>query len=465
MKLMPTSQHTPACGHPSQRGDLDLRGSALERGARQGGVCWGAAKAIRSSICVLVLIALRFPLPAAPLPAGDPVAAGFSTERLERIHRLLQGEVDAAHCAGAITLIARDGKIIDAHTSGYRDVSAKLPMERDSLLYIYSLTKPTVAVMTLMLWEEGRFGLDEPIAKYLPEFKDLKVLTGGTAEQPQVSDARPVTIRHLLTHTAGFAYDWNAAPALQPLYRQADLFRSTTMADFARRLAKIPLNHQPGDAFLYGASFDVLGYLIETLTKQPLEQVMHDRLFAPLGMHDTFFLVPTGKRDRLAVVHRRDASGELQAEKPDAVVARASGAEVFPNGSGGLVSTADDYARFAQMLLNGGELDGVRLLGPKTVAFMASDQLKQIKTPTTFMGPAGTYGLGVGVWGAGSGSDSPGSPGRFGWTGYATTYCNIDPVEGTVAIVFAQHVPYDEFGLFPRFSTTFYQAMVTSRAK
>jgi CubicO group peptidase (beta-lactamase class C family) len=413
----------------------------------------------------LILVVLVGITRAAPLPSGDPAAAGFSVDRLERMHRLVQAHIDDGRMAGAITLIARDGKIIDARTYGLRDVAAKLPMERDSLLSIYSLTKPTVAVMTLMLWEEGRFGLDDPIAKYLPEFKDLKVLTGGTAEQPQVAAARPVTIRHLLTHTAGFAYDWNAAPALQPLYRQADLFRSTSMADFARRLAKIPLNHQPGDAFLYGASFDVLGYLIETLTKQPLEQVMHDRLFAPLAMNDTFFLVPPAKRDRLAVVHRRDASGVLQAEKPDPVVARAAGADVFPNGSGGLISTADDYARFAQMLLNGGELDGVRLLAPKTVAFMASDHLKQIKTPTLFMGPAGTYGLGVGVWGTGSGSDSPGSAGRFGWTGYATTYCNVDPLEGTVAMVFAQHVPYDEFGLFPRFSTTVYQAIVTSRAK
>ncbi len=465
MKPMPPSPHTPSLrATPLQRGSTNAEIPSGE-GCPQGGVCWGAANAAMKWLYSLMIACLPLTLPAAPLPSGDPITAGFSPERLERVHHLFQGEVDAAHCAGAITLIARDGRIIDASTYGYRDVAAKLPMERDALLYIYSLTKPTIAVMTLMLWEEGRFGLDDPIAKYLPEFKDLKVLTGGTAEQPQVADARPVTIRHLLTHTSGFAYDWNAAPALQPLYRQADLFRSTSMADHARRLARIPLNHQPGDAFLYGASFDVLGYLIETLTQQQLEQVMHDRLFAPLGMHDTFFLVPPEKRARLAVVHRRDAGGMLRAEKPDPVVARASGAGVFPNGSGGLVSTADDYARFAQMLLNGGELDGVRLLAPKTVAFMTSDHLKQIKTPTTFMGAAGTYGLGVGVWGAGSGSDSPGSAGCFGWTGYATTYCNIDPVEGTVALVFAQHVPYDEFGLFPRFSTTFYQALVTSRAR
>lgn len=414
---------------------------------------------------LILCFQLAASLPAAPLPAGDATAAGLSADRLERVHRLVQGCVDDAKCAGAITLIARDGKIVDARTYGWRDVAAKLPMERDSLLRIYSLTKPVIAVMTLMLWEEGRFSLDDPIAQYLPEFKDLKVQVGGTAGQPVFEPARPVTIRHLLTHTAGFSYDWNARPGLQSRYQKAKLFDHPTMSDFARAIAAIPLNFQPGDEFLYGHSFDVLGCLIETLAKQPLEAVLQERLFGPLRMNDTFFTIPVEKRARLAVVHRRNAAGQLVAEPPDAVTARALGGHAFPNGSGGLISTADDYARFAQMLLNGGELDGVRVLGPKTVALMASDHLAQIKTPTTFMGAAGTYGFGVGVWGAGSGSDAPGSAGRFGWTGYATTYCNIDPVEDTVALVFAQHVPYDEFGLFPRFSTTFYQALLTSRAK
>lgn len=414
---------------------------------------------------LLTCLVLTIPLPAAPLPAGDAAAAGFSPARLERMHALVQGYVDDARCSGAITLIARDGRIIDARTYGWRDVGAKLPLERDSLLAIYSLTKPVIAVLTLMLWEEGRFNLDDPVAKYLPEFKDLKVATGGVSGAPQLEAARPITIRHLLTHTAGFSYDWNATPAVQPSYQTADLFKFATMPEFARALAAIPLNHQPGDAFLYGASFDVLGYLIEVLTQQPLETVLQQRVFGPLDMPDTFFRIPPEKRSRLAVIHRRDAAGVLRPEKADPVIARALGGAAFPNGSGGLISTADDYARFAQMLLNRGELDGVRLLAPKTVALMASDHLRQIKTPTTFMGAAGTYGFGVGVWGAGSGSDSPGSAGRFGWTGYATTYCNIDPVESTVALVFAQHVPYDEFGLFPRFSTTFYQAIVTSRAR
>ena len=405
------------------------------------------------------------PLAAAPLPAGDAAQAGFSPERLARVHHLVQGYVDEGKCAGSITLIARDGRIVDVRTYGYRDIAAKLPMERDSLLYIYSLTKPVIAVTVLALWEEGRFNLDDPVAKYLPEFKDMKVLTGGTPEAPQFADARPITIRHLLTHTSGFAYDWNAGPALSPYYVRADFFKSATMTELAQRLSKIPLHHQPGDEFLYGANFDVLGYLIEKLTGRPLEIAMQERLFGPLGMRDTFFLVPPEKRSRLAVVHHRDSAGMLVPNEPDPVVARALGANVFPNGSGGLISTADDYARFAQMLLNGGELDGARILAPKTIALMTSDHLKQIKTPTTFLGPAGTYGLGVGVWSAGSGSDSPGSAGRFGWTGAATTYCNIDPVEGTVALVFAQHFPYDEFGLFPRFSTVFYQSLIASRAR
>jgi CubicO group peptidase (beta-lactamase class C family) len=428
----------------------------MKRGARQGGVCRGFA---------IFALLLASHLPAAPLPAGDATQAGFSPERLERVHRLLEGYVEEGKCAGAITLIARDGKIIEARTYGWRDAAGKLPMERDSLLRIYSLTKPVIAVLTLMLWEEGRFSLDDPVARYLPEFQDLKVAAGGTPESPQLEPARPITIRHLLTHTSGLSYDWNATPLAKPFYQKVDLFNFPTTADFARAVVRLPLNHQPGDAFLYGHNFDVLGYLIETLTKQPLETVLRERLFVPLGMPDTFFTIPAEKRTRLAVVHRRDAAGALVPEPADTVTARALGGNLYPNGSGGLISTADDYARFAQMLLNGGELDGVRLLAPKTVAFMASDHLKQTKIRTDFMGATGTYGFGVGVWDAGSGSDSPGSAGRFGWTGYATTYCNIDPVEGTVAMVFAQHVPYDEFGLFPRFSTTFYQAIVTSRTK
>ncbi|SDS45465.1 CubicO group peptidase, beta-lactamase class C family [Opitutus sp. GAS368] len=413
----------------------------------------------------LLIATLAGRLPAAPLPAGDAAAAGFSPERLERVHRLVQGYVDDGKYAGAITLIARDGRIVDARAYGWRDTAKKLPMERDTLFYIFSLTKMTIAVTTLTLWEEGRFNLDDPVATYLPEFKSMKVITGGTAENPELVDARPITIRHLLTHTAGFAYDWNAAPLLKPSYEKADLFGIATMPEFAQALAKIPLHHQPGDAFLYGASYDVLGYLIEKLTGQPLETAMRERVFAPLGMPDTSFVVPPEKRSRLAKVHRHAADGHLEPTAPGTIVLAATGERtVFPSGSGGLVSTIDDFARFAQMLLNRGELGGVRILSPKTVAFMTTDHLTQIKTPTLFMGPAGTYGLGVGVWGAGGGSDSPGSAGRFGWTGAATTYCNIDPQEGTVAMVFAQHFPYDEHGLFPRFSTAFYQSILKTRA-
>jgi len=403
-------------------------------------------------------------LNAAPLPAGDAAAAGFSPARLARVRQLVQGYIDDGKYAGAISLIARDGRIIDVRAYGYRDLAAKLPMERDTLVYIFSLTKVAVAVTTLTLWEEGRFNLDDPVAKYLPEFAHMKVITGGTMAQPELVDARPITIRHLLTHTSGFAYDFTASPALRPFYASTDIFNYPTLPAFAEAIAKIPLNHQPGDAFTYGAGYDVLGYLIEKLTGQPLETAMRERVFGPLAMNDTFFVVPPEKRSRLAHIYQPGPDGHLQAVKPPTIIQPATGGGTFPSGSGALVSTADDYARLAQMLLNGGTLDGARILAPKAVAFMTSDHLTGIKTPTTFMGPAGTYGLGVGVWSAGGGSDSPGSAGRFGWTGAATTYCNVDPREGTVALVFAQHMPYDEHGLFPRFSTVFYQSLMEIRA-
>lgn len=412
---------------------------------------------------LLAAMPVAGPLVAAPLPGVDAAQAGFSPERLERLHHLVQAFVDDGKYAGAITLIARDGHIVDARAYGYRDLAAKRPMERDTLVYVYSLTKVAIAVTTLTLLEEGRFSLDDPVAGYLPEFSHMKVLVGGTIDHPELADARPITIRHLLTHTSGLAYDFTASPALRPYYERTDIFNFPTLPAFAHALAQIPLNHQPGDAFTYGASFDVLGYLIEKLTGQPLEAAMRERVFAPLGMHDTFFVVPPEKRGRLARVYQHAPDGRLVAEAPMSLVPPAVGGPGFPSGSRGLISTADDYARLAQMLLNGGELDGVRILAPKTVSFMTMDHLKQIKTPTSFMGPAGTYGLGVGVWAAGSGSDSPGSAGRFGWTGAATTYCNVDPHEGTIALVFAQHFPYDEYGLFSKFSTTFYQSLIITR--
>src|SRR5258708_24079560 len=304
------------------------------------------------------------PLAAGALPAGDAGQAGFSPERLERVHRLVQGSIDAGQMAGAITLIARDGHIVDVRTYGYRDLAAKLPMERDTLIYTYSLTKVALPISVLTLWEEGRFNLDDPVATYLPEFKAMKVITGGTPDHPELVDARPITIRHLLTHTSGFAYDFTASPALKPYYQRTDIFNYPTLAAFAQAYAQIPLNHQPGDAFTYGANFDVLAYLIEKLTGQPLETAMQERLFAPLAMHDTFFVVPSDKRGRLANVYQHAADGHFEVAAPMTVVKRAARGNYFPTRTAGLISTAADFARLFQMLLNAGALHRARPLAP-----------------------------------------------------------------------------------------------------
>ncbi|MCF7686865.1 MAG: beta-lactamase family protein [Cephaloticoccus sp.] len=401
----------------------------------------------------------------APLPPGDAVAAGLSPEGLEQMHAVVQDQVDRGRYAGVITLIARHGKIVDARSYGSRDLATQQPMERDSLIYVYSLTKVTIAVTVLGLWEEGRFKLDDPIADYLPEFKAMQVLAGGTSDRPELVPARPITIRHLLTHTAGFAFDFTASPALRPYYERTDLSDFPTLPEFARTLVRLPLDHQPGDAFTYGVSYDVLGYLIERLTGQPLETVMRSRVFAPLGMNDTWFVVPPEQRQRLARVHERGPTGRLEPTKPETFVLGATGAkEVYPNGSGGLVSTVDDFARFAQMLLNGGELDGVRVLAPATVRLMTTDQLTHLKTPATWLGPDRTYGLGLGVWPHSPAGDTPGLTGRYGWEGGATTYLSIDPGADTIAMIFAQHFPYNEFGLFEQFSAAFYQSLVRAPA-
>ena len=406
---------------------------------------------------------LAGPLMADPLPAADPAMSGFLRVRLDPMHALVQGLVDEGKYSGAITLITRNGHIVDVRAYGYRDLAAKLPMERDTLCYIYSLTKIAIATTVLNLWEEGRFKLDDPIADYLPEFKAMQVLAGGTIDRPELVTARPITIRHLLSHTAGFAFYFTASSALRPYYERTDLSDFPTLPEFALALVRLPLDHQPGDAFTYGVGYDVLGYLIERLTGQPLETVMRSRVFAPLGMNDTFFAVPPEKRHRLARVHERGPTGRLEPTKPETFVLGATGAKVvYPNGSGGLVSTIDDFARFAQMLLNVGELDGARVLTPATVRLMATDKLTHLKTPAAWLGPDRTYGLGLGIWPHSPAGDTPGLAGRYGWEGGATTYLSIDPGADTIAMIFAQHFPYDEFGLFEQFSAAFYRALVDS---
>ncbi|MDQ3346981.1 MAG: beta-lactamase family protein [Acidobacteriota bacterium] len=403
------------------------------------------------------------------LPDAAPAAAGFSAERLQRLHTRLQTLIDEGHFSGFVTLIARNGSVVDVRSLGLRDREASLPMERDTIFRIYSMSKIVTSVAALMLVEEGRLRLNDPIGQYLPALTEPKVFTGRTEGRPMLVRAKaPITVRHLFTHSSGYGYGFGQAP-IDRLYHQADLFSAPTMTAFLERAARLPLAEEPGQRFRYGINTDLLGAIVEKVSGQPFEAFVRDRITGPLRMQDTAFVVPAEKRSRLAVLYAKDKAGRLAipqgpllaTSKPvkDPLPYPDAEGRGFPSGGGGLFSTIDDYARFGQMLLNGGELDGVRLLGRKTVQSMRSNHLLFLDRPTTDNGADG-FGLGGAVRRHLAHGGPLGSPGQFGWSGAASTYFNIDPEEGTMALLFAQHFPHNEHDVFSLFSTMMYAALV-----
>jgi CubicO group peptidase (beta-lactamase class C family) len=396
--------------------------------------------------------------PASPLPIATPESQGMSSGRLERLHGTIQRFVDEGKHAGAVSVIVRNGRIVDWKTYGQRDLEAGLPMEKDTICRIYSMSKIVTSVAVLMLLEEARFRLDDPIGDHLPELARLKVLTGGTPEKPLLADAKTaITIRHLLTHTAGFTYGFGDS-TIDKIFREAKVFEASSLPDFVTRASRLPLAHEPGERFTYGISTDVLGALVEKLSGRPFGAFLEERVFRPLGMKDTGFHVPGAKRGRLAKVYEKGEDGRLRPVKwlldEDPVTP-----PKLESGGGGLFSTTGDYARFMQMLLNGGQLDGVRLLSRKTVEVMTTNQLGFASSPTLGDDASSGFGLGGAVRVDLARGGTLGSVGQFGWSGMATTYANLDPREKTVALLFVQHLPFDEHKLFGRFSTLFYQAI------
>jgi len=396
---------------------------------------------------------------AQPLPQTPAEGKGFSPQRLEKMHAVVQRYIDEGKHAGAISMIVRDGNIVDWQTYGYRDLEAKAPMEKDTIVRIYSMSKIITSVAVLMLHEEGRFKLNDPVASYIPELKDMKVFKGGTADKPDLVDAKsPITIKHLLTHTAGFTYG-STNNAVETLNERADLWNAPTFKEFISRVAKLPLAHQPGEAFRYGINTDVLGYLVEVVSGQKFEDYLEQRLFRPLGMRDTAFYVPEEKRSRLAKIYEAGPDGKLRPAKPILDSYHGSG-QGFPSGGGGLYSTIGDYARFGQMLLNGGRLEDHQILGRKTVELMMVNHLNHLERQTHIWSDSDGFGLGGAVRIDLAKGNSLGSEGQFGWTGAATTYFNLDPREYTLALLFVQHFPHDQHGIFWKFSTLFYQSLV-----
>lgn len=396
----------------------------------------------------------------AQLPSTPPSRVGLDADRLEVTHATVKRFVDEGQHAGLITLLARDGKIADVQMYGYRDLEKKLLMTRDTICRVYSMSKIITSVGVLALLEDGRFNLEDPISTYLPELKDLKVFTAGTVDAPQLEALkRPITIKHLLTHTSGLIYDFDGDDALHQFYKRADLWSGKDLNGFVAKVAKLPLRHHPGDQFTYGINTDVLGALIERVSGKTFGAFLQERVFGPLQMKDTSFSVPATKVSRLAKTYKHESGSKGFVEADPIIGIYFEERRGIESGGAGLFSTVDDYASFAQMLCNGGTLNGRRVLGRKTVELMTANHLALLpEAAHGFNRPKG-FGLGVEVSiDAGRGT-VPTSAGQFGWYGAATTYCQIDPKEKLVAIALAQHFPYNEHGFFAKWATAYYQAL------
>jgi CubicO group peptidase (beta-lactamase class C family) len=419
----------------------------------------------RQASALLLAALVSVPLagaPGSPLPTAPAAEQGFAPDRLDLLHARMKAFVDANKHAGVSLLIARDGKIVDWQAWGLRDRERQLPMEKDTIVRIYSMSKIVTTVAVMQLHEQARLNLDDPIEKYLPALAKRRVLGGGTAASPTlVAAKRSITIKDLLTHTSGYIYPFMFTKGtLDDIYKRAGVIDATTMEEFVERLAKVPLAHQPGARFTYGLSIDVLGAIVEKISGQPLDEYVAEHITRPLKMEDTAYQVPPGKRDRLAKVYSSGKDGALDPVEESDLFMTSVDKSAMHWGGAGLFSTIGDCARFGQMLLNRGELDGARVLGRKSVELMMANELTHTPKPTNQFSDTDGFGYGGAVRLDLAKGNRLGSVGQFGWTGAATTYLNVDPQERTVALVFAQHFPHDQHELFWTFSTLFYGAMV-----
>ncbi|MDX1382829.1 MAG: serine hydrolase domain-containing protein [Thermoanaerobaculia bacterium] len=377
------------------------------------------------------------------LAPASPEDVGLSSERLERLEEAMQELVDDGQLAGITTMIARHGRIAHFGTFGHQSLEEKIPMAEDTIFRIYSMTKPITGVALMILYEEGLFRLSDPVAKHIPEFADLKVAAGEGANGPKVEDAdHPMTIRELMSHTAGLSYGIFSQSQVDEMYVEANILdNDQTLQEMIDKLAQIPLRQQPGSQWHYSVAVDVQGYLVEKLSGQPFGEFLAERIFEPLGMHDTGFYVPAEKADRFSQVYTHDEEGNLIAQEGFGGRRNYLEAPTFESGGGGLVSTTTDYMRFCQMLLNGGELDGARILSPLTVDLMHRDHMPRGME----MSPGTGFGLDFAVVLDPVAADGI-SKGEYYWGGAAGTWFWIDPVEDLVFVGMIQHFAGNGYG-------------------
>jgi CubicO group peptidase (beta-lactamase class C family) len=401
----------------------------------------------------------------------SPAEVGLSSQRLERIGETIRQSIDTGRIAGAVSLVARHGKIAYFKAFGMADREAKRPMGVDNIFRICSMSKPITTAAVMILYEEGRFTLNEPISDFIPEFKNMKVLDppfpqDKTSPPGALVDAkRPITIFHLLTHTSGLTYPWNAR--LGKVYRETGvgtglLQQEGSTGDSVKKLASLPLLFQPGDAWEYSLSDDVLGYLVEKVSGMPFDRFLEERIFQPLGMKDTYFFLPEDKVARLATAYTYYDDKGLQPIGEGKVIKEGDfayssdypyrGPRTYFSGGGGLCSTAEDYYRFCQMMLNGGELDGKRILSRKSVELMT---LNHTQGKTDDFG----YGLGFGVNSEARFLTELGSTGAYYWGGFYYTSFVIDPKEDMIAIFMGQLHPTGGLNLDGKAIHLAYQAL------
>lgn len=410
-------------------------------------------------LCLILATSTGYMQQERKLPSARPEKVGMSSERLSRIKPVMQEYIDEHKLPGMITMVARHGRIVHSEVYGLMDYDK--PMRPDAIFRIASMTKPVTSVAAMILYDEGYFGLDDPVADYIPEFRNLKVFTSIDDKGIHTVDpVRPMTIRDLLTHTSGLSGVGADSP-VDSMYAAADL-SAGNLKEMVHKLSGMPLLYQPGSTWNYSRSTDVLGYLIEVLSGKPLDQFLKERIFIPLGMEDTDFYVPGEKFDRVGAVYGPDSAGIKIIMKPDTNTV--SVPVKFLSGNGGLYSTATDYMIFSQMLLNKGVYKGVRILKSKTVDLMTTNQISGVKMPDDgFFGPLMSgmgFGFGFAILQDKLQANIVGSVGSYWWSGSGNTYFYIDPHEDLILIFMTQFVPNFCYPVFKQMRVLCYQAII-----
>jgi CubicO group peptidase (beta-lactamase class C family) len=439
----------------------------MTSGTRTKRSCLAARVAAVSPAAVLLAAALPFTACSGATTQGaPPEAPPQATPHFNRapIDTALQGFVDRGQIAGAEAIVFKDGQEVYFGTFGYADREAKRPMSRDALIQIYSMSKPITGVALMQLYEQGRFQLDDPLSKYLPEFADMKVYAGEDAKgAPVLEDARrPITVRDLTRHTAGFGAAGNSH--LESLIQAADPTNwENTLSEMSRRLAKLPLGYHPGEKWLYSPAVDVQAYLVEKLSGVPYEQYAKEHVLAPLGMSETSFYVEPARQGRRAAEYQLSDAGVLT-RTPDEEAFRFSSAE-WPMDPGGFgwTSTIDDYSKFARMLLGEGELGGAHILKPETVRLMATNHLDEAITDRSWLPSKGQVGFGIDfavrLRPPVDANENPGEVGEFFWDGRDSTLFWVDPKNDLTAVLMVQLIPFDRVGLHRGFRRAVYDAI------